>query len=208
MLKKIFNLVAIALIAVPFCVTARVYATDAKIKNQSAESIVVAGGCFWGVQGVFQHTKGVLDATSGYTGGKADTARYEMVSTGETGHAESVKISYDPSQVTLDKLLEVYFSVAHDPTELNYQGPDHGTQYRSAIFYSSPEQKKAIEEKIAALDRKKEFVTKLEPLTQFYPAEEYHQNYLSLHPHQPYIMMYDAPKLATFEKQFPDLYIK
>ena len=203
MFKKTIGLIALAAIAAMICITARAYA-----ESEKTETIVVAGGCFWGVQGVFQHTKGVVEATSGYAGGKDDTAHYDMVSTGVTGHAESVKITYDPGKITLDRLLDVYFTVAHNPTQLNYQGPDHGTQYRSAIFYNSSEQKKAIEEKIAALDSKKEFVTKLEPLTQFYPAEDYHQNYLALHPYQPYILMNDAPKIAALEKQFPDLYVK
>ena len=208
MLKKTISLIALGAIAATLCFAARTFAAGEKTEDPKMESIVVAGGCFWGVQGVFQHTKGVMDATSGYAGGKTDTAHYEIVSSGQTGHAESVKITYDPSRITLDKLLDVYFTVAHNPTQLNYQGPDHGTQYRSAVFYSSPEQKKAIEAKIAALDSKKEFVTTVEPLTQFYPAEDYHQNYLTLHPYQPYIMMYDAPKLANLEKQFPELYTK
>ena len=203
MFKKTISLIALAAIAAIICFAARAHAEPAK-----TETIVVAGGCFWGVQGVFQHTKGVTSAISGYAGGKSETAHYEIVSTGKTGHAESVQITYDPSQISLDKLLDVYFTVAHNPTELNYQGPDHGTQYRSAIFYNSPEQKKAIEAKIAALDTKKAFVTTLEPVTQFYPAEDYHQNYLALHPYQPYILINDAPKVAKLEKTFPELYVK
>lgn len=208
MLKQAIGLLALAALAATICITARAYAAPDNTVTPKSETLVVAGGCFWGVQGVFQHTKGVISAISGYAGGKADTAHYERVSSGETGHAESVKITYDPAQISLEKLLDIYFTVAHNPTQLNYQGPDHGTQYRSAIFYSSSEQKQAIETKITALDKKKEFVTTLEPLTQFYPAEDYHQNYLALHPYQPYIVMNDAPKIAALEKQFPELYVK
>ena len=176
------------------------------------ESIVIAGGCFWGVQAVFQHVKGVKQAVSGYAGGDAESAHYDIVSTGTTGHAESVQVTYDPSQVTLGKILKVYFSVAHNPTELNYQGPDHGTQYRSAIFYSTPEQKKLAETYIAQLQQKKAFsnpiVTSLEPLKAFYPAEDYHQDYARLHPDNFYIAMNDLPKVAHLEKELPDLYVK
>ena len=176
------------------------------------QSIVLAGGCFWGMQAVFQHTKGVVKAVSGYEGGKAETAHYETVSTGETGHAESVKITYNPEQVTLDKLLDIYFLVAHNPTELNYQGPDHGTQYRSAVFTDSPVQQKLVQEKIAALNASRHFsdpvVTKVEPLSGFYPAEAYHQNYATLYPYDPYILINDAPKVTALKKQFPELYQK
>jgi len=175
------------------------------------ESAVVSGGCFWGVQAVFQHVKGVIAATSGYAGGSAKTAQYETVSTGETGHAESVEIVYDPSQVTYGELLRVFFSVAHDPTQLNRQGPDEGTQYRSAIFYKNDEQKKVAEAYIAQLDQAKVFphriVTQVVALVGFYPAEAYHQNYAALHPNQPYIMFNDAPKVAHLKREFPDLYI-
>jgi peptide-methionine (S)-S-oxide reductase len=177
-----------------------------------SQSIVLAGGCFWGVQAVFQHVKGVKQAISGYAGGEAETAHYEIVSTGTTGHAESVQVTYDPSQIMLGKILKVYFSVVHDPTELNHQGPDHGTQYRSAIFYSTPEQKKLAEAYIAQLQREKAFtdpvVTSLEPLKAFYPAEDYHQDYAKLHPDDPYIAMYDLPKVEYLEKELPDLYVK
>lgn len=174
------------------------------------ETIVVAGGCFWGVEAVFDHIKGVVKATSGYAGGEADTANYERVSDGDTGHAESVQITYDPEQVSLNQLLDVYFKVAHDPTQLNYQGPDHGTQYRSQVFTSNAEQQKIVKDKIAALSAAKEFsqaiVTKVEPLKAFYPAEAYHQNYLEQHPTQPYIVMHDLPKLAKLRLTYPDLY--
>ena len=174
------------------------------------QTAVISGGCFWGVQAVFQHVKGVISATSGYSGGAAKTAEYEIVSTGETGHAESVQIVYDPSQITYGELLRVFFSVAHDPTELNRQGPDEGTQYRSSIFYSNDEQKRIAEAYIAQLDQAKIFpraiVTKVVPLQAFYPAEAYHQNYAALHPNQPYIMFNDAPKVAHLRQEFPDLY--
>jgi peptide-methionine (S)-S-oxide reductase len=176
----------------------------------SKQMVVISGGCFWGVQAVFQHVKGVISATSGYSGGSAKTAEYETVSTGETGHAESVQIVYDPSQITYGELLRVFFSVAHDPTQLNRQGPDEGTQYRSSIFYSGEEQKRIAEAYIAQLDKSKVFsrpiVTKVVPLAAFYPAEAYHQNYATLHPNQPYILFNDAPKVEHLKQQFPDLY--
>ncbi len=179
--------------------------------SQVTEQIVLAGGCFWGVQGVFQHVQGVQAAISGYAGGAANTAQYETVSTGTTGHAEAVQITYDPKQISLGQLLKIYFSVAHDPTELNYQGPDHGTQYRSTIFYQNAAQQQLAQAYIQQLDKAKVFnapiVTTLEPLTQFYAAEDYHQNYLKLHPNNPYIMMNDAPKVAALQKAFPALYL-
>ena len=186
-------------------------AVDASRAASSGEqTAVVAGGCFWGIQAVFQHVKGVISATSGYSGGEAKTAEYEMVSTGETGHAESVKITYDPSQITYGELLRVFFSVAHDPTQLNRQGPDDGTQYRSVIFYGNDEQKKIAQAYIAQLDQAKVFprpvVTQVVPLKAFYPAEAYHQNYATLHPNQPYIVFNDAPKVAHLRQEFPDLY--
>ena len=176
------------------------------------ESIVFAGGCFWGVQAVFQHVKGVKEAVSGYAGGDARRATYDAVSTGATGHAESVKVTYDPSQVTAGTLMRVFFSVAHDPTEVNRQGPDSGTQYRSAIFTSSDEHKKIAAAYITQLDAAKIFsdpiATQVQPLQGFYPAEDYHQNYATLNPHNPYIMINDAPKVADLQKKFPDLYMK
>ena len=182
----------------------------AKAPKSGEQTAVVAGGCFWGIQAVFQHVKGVRSATSGYSGGEAKTAQYEIVSTGETGHAESVKITYDPAQITYGELLRVFFSVAHDPTELNRQGPDDGTQYRSVIFYGNDEQKKIAEAYIAQLDKAKAFprpiVTQVVPLKAFYPAEDYHQNYATLHPNQPYIFFNDAPKVAHLKQEFPELY--
>ncbi len=174
------------------------------------QTAVVSGGCFWGIQAVFQHVKGVISATSGYSGGSAKTAEYEIVSTGETGHAESVQVVYDPAQITYGELLRVFFSVAHDPTQLNRQGPDEGTQYRSSIFYANDEQKRIAEAYIAQLDKAKVFpraiVTKVVPLQGFYPAEAYHQNYAATHPNQPYIVYNDAPKVEHLREQFPDLY--
>ena len=174
------------------------------------ETAVFAGGCFWGVQGVFQHTKGVLSAVSGYAGGDKATARYPIVSSGMTGHAESVQVTYDPKQISYGKLLQVFFSVAHDPTQLNRQGPDTGTQYRSAIFYRTPDQKQAAEHYIAQLDAAKVFprriVTQVAPLKEFYAAEGYHQDYATLHPDQPYIAYNDLPKIANLKAVMPQVY--
>jgi peptide-methionine (S)-S-oxide reductase len=182
----------------------------ARASAPGKQTVVLSGGCFWGVQAVFQHVKGVISATSGYSGGSAKTAQYEIVSTGETGHAESVQIVYDPSQITFGGLLRIFFSVAHDPTQLNRQGPDQGTQYRSSIFYSSDEQKRIAEAYIAQLDQAKVFpraiVTKVVPLQAFYTAEGYHQNYATLHPDQPYIVFNDAPKVQHLQQEFPELY--
>jgi peptide-methionine (S)-S-oxide reductase len=177
---------------------------------KSEQSIVVAGGCFWGIQAVFQHVKGVISATSGYAGGNSKSAEYELVSTGETGHAESVKIVYDSSRITYGQLLRVFFSVAHDPTQLNRQGPDEGSQYRSAIFYGNDEQRRIAEAYITQLDKAKVFprpiVTQVAPLKGFYAAEAYHQNYAANHPSNPYIVYNDAPKVAHLRQQFPELY--
>jgi peptide-methionine (S)-S-oxide reductase len=174
------------------------------------ETIVLAGGCFWGVQGVFQHVKGVTNAVSGYAGGDKSTAEYETVSAGATGHAESVRVTYDPSQITLGEILRVYFSVAHDPTQLNRQGPDRGTQYRSAIFPQTPEQARIAKAYVAEINQAHVFgaalVTKIEPGRAFYPAEAYHQDYLTLHPDQPYIVYNDLPKLAELKATLPALY--
>jgi peptide-methionine (S)-S-oxide reductase len=174
------------------------------------QTAVISGGCFWGIQAVFQHVKGVISATSGYSGGSSKTAEYEIVSTGETGHAESVQIVYDPSQITYGELLRVFFSVAHDPTQLNRQGPDEGPQYRSSIFYANDEQKRIAEAYIAQLDQAKVFprriVTQVVPLKAFYPAEAYHQNYAASHPNQPYIVYNDAPKVEHLRQEFPDLF--
>jgi peptide-methionine (S)-S-oxide reductase len=176
-------------------------AVDAALASaKSQQTAVISGGCFWGVQAVFQHVKGVISATSGYSGGAANT----------TGHAESVKIVYDSSRITYGQLLRVFFSVAHDPTELNRQGPDNGSQYRSSIFYASDEQKRVAEAYIAQLDQAKVFprpiVTQVVPLKAFYPAEAYHQDYAALHPDNPYIVYNDAPKVAHLRQEFPDLY--
>lgn len=183
---------------------------EADILKSDSQVIVFAGGCFWGVQAVFQHVNGVLDAVAGYAGGTASTASYSMVSTGKTGHAEAVRITYNPALVSLEQLMKVYFSVAHDPTELNRQGPDVGTQYRSEIFYLSEDQAKAVKSYIAQLEEskvlRKPIATKTEKLQAFYPAEAYHQNYAENHPGAMYIMINDAPKLTMLKKLFPDLY--
>jgi peptide-methionine (S)-S-oxide reductase len=185
-------------------------ADETRATDSGQQTAVLAGGCFWGIQAVFQHVKGVISATSGYSGGSANTAEYEVVSTGETGHAESVQIVYDPSQITYGELLRVFFSVAHDPTELNRQGPDEGTQYRSVIFYANEEQQKIAEAYIAQLDQAKVFrhkiATQVVPLQAFYPAEAYHQNYAAKHPDNPYIAYNDEPKVDHLRKEFPELY--
>ena len=171
------------------------------------EKVVLAGGCFWGVQAVFQHVKGVTEAVSGYAGGDKQTAAYEQVSTGRTGHAESVEVTFDPRVVSYGTILQIYFSVAHNPTELNYQGPDSGTQYRSEIFVESDAQKRVAEAYIAQLAAAKAFsapiVTRVEPLRGFYPAEAYHQNYATLNPENGYIASNDAPKVENLWKMFP-----
>src|ERR1700758_2231765 len=186
-------------------------AADATLAaTHGEESVVFAGGCFWGIQAVFQHVKGVVSATSGYSGGESKTAEYEVVSTGRTGHAESVQVVFDPSQVTYGQLLHVFFSVTHDPTELNRQGPDEGTQYRSMISYTTDEQQKItaayIDQLTAAHVFKHKIVTQVVPLKGFYPAEAYHQNYATLHPNAPYIMYNDAPKVEHLKKEFSSLY--
>lgn len=187
-------------------------ATPVVAENSVAatETVVFAGGCFWGVQAVFQHTKGVVSARSGYAGGQKGTANYDEVSTGTTGHAEAVKVIFDPTKVTYNQLLAIYFSVVHDPTELNFQGPDHGTQYRSEVFTTSPEQKTATEAYIKELTSKKVFnkpiVTLVAPLGGFYEAEAYHQDYATIHPNDMYIRINDAPKVENLKKQFATLY--
>lgn len=176
------------------------------------QTAVVAGGCFWGVQGVFQHTAGVVNAVSGYSGGSRATADYHAVSSGTTGHAESVEIKYDPKKISYGKILQIFFSVVHDPTQLNRQGPDVGTQYRSAIFTTSDEQKKVADAYIAQLNAahvfKKPIVTKVSPLEGFFAAEAYHQDYLTLHPTQPYIAYNDIPKVENLKKLFAENYIE
>ncbi|HWB48938.1 MAG TPA: peptide-methionine (S)-S-oxide reductase MsrA [Stellaceae bacterium] len=185
-------------------------AVDEPAPAAAAEVAVLAGGCFWGVQGVFQHVAGVTSAVSGYAGGAKDTADYHAVSTGSTGHAESVQITFDPHKVSYGRILQIYFSVVHDPTELNRQGPDVGTQYRSAIFPQSAEQARIAEAYIAQLDAAHVFpapiVTKIEPGKTFYAAEDYHQNYLTLHPTQPYIAINDLPKIRALKERFPGVY--
>ncbi|MBK8465029.1 MAG: peptide-methionine (S)-S-oxide reductase MsrA [Chloracidobacterium sp.] len=181
-----------------------------KPSTSQTQTAVFAGGCFWGVEAVFEHVKGVTDVRSGYSGGDSKNADYESVSGGRTEHAESVKVTFDPAKVTYEQLLPVFFSVAHDPTQLNRQGPDTGTQYRSAIFYSSEEQKKLANDHIAAIDKSKAFpkpvVTQVVSLKEFYEAEGYHQDYLKLHPKDPYIVYHDLPKLEELKTKFPDLY--
>ena len=184
---------------------------DAPLAAAGDSTAVMAGGCFWGIQAVFQHVKGVKSAVSGYSGGAASTADYELVGTGTTGHAESVRITYDPSQISYGQLLKIFFSVAHDPTELNRQGPDDGPQYRSAIFYNGDEQQRIAAAYVSQLQQAKVFprkiVTDISPLKGFYEAEAYHQNYATRHPNDPYIVINDAPKVAHLKQQFPAIYV-
>jgi peptide-methionine (S)-S-oxide reductase len=184
---------------------------DAQVTPDQREDVAVfAGGCLWGVQGVFQHVKGVTNAVSGYAGGNKATARYDMVGLGNTGHAEAVRITYDPKEISYGKLLQIYFSVAHNPTELNRQGPDIGTQYRSAIFPMTDEQAKVAKAYIGELNRARAFdaaiVTKIEPEQSFYPAEDYHQDFMVRNPAHPYIVIHDRPKLESLKRLFPELY--
>jgi peptide-methionine (S)-S-oxide reductase len=187
--------------------------TDLPLAAQPGrETAVFAGGCFWGVQSVFQRVKGVLATTAGYSGGSAKTATYKQVITETTGHAESVEVVYDPSRITYGQLLRIYFSVAHDPTQLNRQGPDVGTSYRSAIFYTNEDQKRLAEAYIAQLDQQKVFhkpiVTQVTPLKAFYRAEDYHQDYAYYNPDNPYIQVCDLPKISALKKQFPELFVE
>jgi peptide-methionine (S)-S-oxide reductase len=185
-------------------------AVDETDSTATTEEAVLAGGCFWGVQGVFQHVAGVTGAVSGYAGGDPMTAHYEAVGTGATGHAESVRITFDPRRISYGRILQIYFSVAHDPTELNYQGPDTGTQYRSTIFPITQEQADIAKAYIAELNQAHTFhapvVTTIEPGRAFYPAEGYHQDFLTRHPTNPYIVYVDLPKIRELQRQFPDLY--
>jgi peptide-methionine (S)-S-oxide reductase len=213
--------VLFALVAVPFSAAKSsseipeppAMAEDASMgsakKTEGTETAVLAGGCFWGVEAVFERLEGVLDVVSGYSGGDAETASYQLVGTGKTGHAESVEIVFDPAVIGYGTLLQVFFTVAHDPTQLNYQGPDIGTEYRSAIFYADEEQKRIAEEYIRSLDEAKAFpepiVTQVVPLDRFYPAEDYHQDFLRLHPTHPYIVYWDLPKIRHLEEAFPEL---
>ncbi len=182
---------------------------DTPAMMKGIQTAVLSGGCFWGMEGVFERLKGVVDVTSGYSGGEKDTAHYEMVSTGTTGHAESIQVHFDPRQISYGTLLKVFFTVAHDPTELNYQGPDSGTQYRSAIWYANDGQKQVAEDYIRALDQARVFskaiVTQVAPLKAFYAAEDYHQHFLDRNPDYPYIVFVDMPKIAALKKTFPQL---
>ena len=184
--------------------------TALPVATSGLQTAVFAGGCFWGVDAVFKHVKGVAEVESGYAGGNASTAKYDKVSEGDTGHAEAVRVRFNPAQVSYQQLLKVFFSVAHNPTELNRQGPDVGTQYRSAIFFTDAEQQKTAQSTIQQLTATRTYpapiVTQLTPLNAFYPAEAYHQNYLARHPEQPYIVFNDLPKVEHLRKQFPELY--
>ena len=205
-IKKMIQISVFANFALAVCLIVPVYA------RTTTESIVLAGGCFWGMESVFDHTKGVIEAVAGYAGGRSDTAIYNMVSGGDTGHAESVKVTFDTQKVSLSQLLDIYFIVAHNPTELNYQGPDYGKQYRSTVFYVTPEQRNEVQAKITELTVHhvfaKPIVTTLEPLKGFYPAEDYHQHYAEKHPLDPYIQINDAPKLAKLKSTYPAFYKK
>jgi peptide-methionine (S)-S-oxide reductase len=182
----------------------------APASGSGLQTAILAGGCFWGVQGVFQRVEGVESAVSGYAGGTVENPTYRQVSSGSTGHAEAVEIKFDPAKVSYGKLLQVFFSVAHNPTQLNYQGPDHGTQYRSAIYFTNDEQKKVAEAYIAQLDQTGAYpakiVTEVTPAATFYAAEDYHQDYLTLHPNQPYIAYNDIPKVENLKAMFPDVW--
>jgi len=200
----------VALSAVLGLSAARLNATPPDAANGRDKVAVFAGGCFWGVEAVFEHLKGVKSATSGYAGGSVASPSYEQVSSGETGHAESVRVVYDPAEISYEQLLEVFFTVAHDPTQLNRQGPDVGTQYRSVVFYTDDAQKQSAEAYVAKLRAAKTFsapiVTQITPLRAFYQAEDYHQHYMAQHPYQPYIVFNDAPKVVHLRKAFPVLY--
>jgi peptide-methionine (S)-S-oxide reductase len=208
--RTVIAAVFLALCVVPLADGRLARAADAAGANKTQQIAVFSGGCFWGVDGVFKHVKGVSKVVSGYAGGTVPNPSYEMVSTGTTDYAESVEVTYDPSKVSYEQLLKVFFLVAHDPTELNRQGPDEGTQYRSAIFYTSQAQEQAARKYIAELERRKAFsspiVTQVEPLNHFYPAEGYHQNFLELHPDYPYIVVNDLPKIDHLRSECPELY--
>jgi peptide-methionine (S)-S-oxide reductase len=213
-IMAVLGVAALALRHVPAAaqegVTLPVPAVDLPQGNASSATAVFAGGCFWGVQGVFQHVKGVTSAVSGYAGGEKSSAHYEVIGSGTTGHAESVQVIYDPRQVSYGRLLQIFFSVAHDPTQLNRQGPDYGTQYRSAIFPATAEEASVAKAYIAQLDQtrlfRKNIVTKIEPGRAFYPAEAYHQDFLTLHPTYPYIVVNDMPKIEDLKRRFPEVY--
>ncbi|HEY2825400.1 MAG TPA: peptide-methionine (S)-S-oxide reductase MsrA [Gemmatimonadales bacterium] len=208
-MTRSLTLATLALMA-PLALSAQAAGTPAPAPAATQATAVFAGGCFWGIEGLFEHVKGVISATAGYAGGTRTQPSYEDVGSGETGHAESVRVVYDPAQVTYRQLLEVFFLVGHDPTEFNRQGPDVGTQYRSIAFYADPAQHQAISAYIAELSRAKQFhgpiVTQVTALKAFYDAEGYHQHYMALHPDSPYIEYNDAPKLVALKRQFPALY--
>jgi len=216
---KFLGLIAVILLAAASITNpsrARQAVPDPKLdaplgQSKNLQTAIFAGGCFWGVEAVFEHVKGVNSATSGYAGGSRDTADYRTVSSGQSRHAEAVKVVFDPAVVSYGQLLKVFFSVAHDPTQLNRQGPDRGTQYRSAIFYATPEQQKIATAYIAQMSTAKIFgnkpiVTQVGPLQAFYPAENYHQDFARLNPNHPYIVFHDAPKVANLKQKFPALY--
>jgi peptide-methionine (S)-S-oxide reductase len=220
--RLVLGAAALGVLAVVTVISVPIHATEDAVKipapvldvppSDSLQTAVLSGGCFWGVQGVFQHTAGVASAVSGYAGGSKMTANYESVSTGTTGHAESVQVKFDPTKISYGKILQIFFSVVHDPTQLNRQGPDSGTQYRSAIFTTSDEQRKVAEGYIAQLDAAhlygKPIVTKVSRLEGFFPAEAYHQDYLTLHPNQPYIAYNDLPKIENLKKLFAENYVE
>ena len=221
-LNRLALCTAIGALAITATITSRTLAAEDPVKipapavdvqsSDGLQTAVLAGGCFWGVQGVFQHTAGVVNAVSGYAGGSRSTADYNIVSTGTTGHAEAVEIKYDPKKISYGRILQIFFSVVHDPTQLNRQGPDTGTQYRSAIFTTNDEQKKVAEAYIAQLNAakvyRKPIVTKVGSLEGFFAAEAYHQDYLTLHPNQPYIVFNDLPKVENLKKIFAENYVE
>jgi len=204
------TLLLAAITTVSLLVTIPARAETGVSATAGLQTAVFAGGCFWGVDAVFKHVKGVAEVESGYAGGNASTAKYDKVSEGDTGHAEAVRVRFNPAQVSYQQLLKVFFSVAHNPTELNRQGPDVGSQYRSAIFFTDAEQQKTAQNTIQQLTATRTYpapiVTELTPLSTFYPAEAYHQNYLARHPDEPYIVFNDLPKVEHLRKQFPELY--
>ncbi len=218
--KLILVYSGIAVLSLLLCVPARAEGQTASLPNpvldapiaktSAQQSAIFAGGCFWGVEAVFEHVKGVISATSGYAGGTASSANYDTVSRGMSGHAESVKVIYDPAKITYGQLLKIYFAVAHDPTQLNRQGPDTGTHYRSEIFTMNAEQKRIAASYISQLDAARVYlqkiVTMVSALPAFYPAEDYHQNFAELHPNHPYIRINDRPKVERLKEQFPELF--
>lgn len=207
--RRRFGFVLVAALAASLGLGASLARPASAAPAPALQTIVLAGGCFWGQELVFENLKGVKQAMPGYSGGSAATAHYEMTSTGTTGHAESVRVTYDPAQISLEQILTVFFTVSHDPTELNYQGPDDGTQYRSAIFVANAQQRQVAEAMIARLTAEHRFkapiVTKIETFHGFYPAEAYHVHYATMHPDDPYIVINDAPKLAALKKTYPQL---